>query len=84
MGYKLASALATGLSFIALDYFGFNPMSAGGDGTAGSGGNILALSLIYGLSPIGFKLAAIALVWNFPIDEARQQELVGQIHQGTS
>ena len=89
MGYKLASALATGISFIALDYFGFNPMPTGGgdvgENTAGgTAGNVLALSLIYGLSPIGFKMMAIALVWNFPIDERRQQELVNKINQGTS
>lgn len=84
MGYKLAAALATGISFIALDYFGFNPVSTGGGDAAGdtSGGNTLALSLIYGLSPIGFKVMAIALVWNFPIDEARQQTLVNKINQG--
>ncbi len=35
----------------------------------------LALALMYGLAPIAFKLAAVALVWRHPLDAAQQRAL---------
>ena len=65
---KLALALAVGLSFPILDRAGFDP-------TAEQPGAVWALALLYGLAPVVFKLAAIALVWNFPITVQRQSRI---------
>lgn len=69
MATKLALALAVGLAFPLLDLFGFDP-TGGSDGQA-----LLALALLYGLLPIPIKIAAIALVWRFPLDQERQVRL---------
>ena len=66
---KLALALAGGIAFPALEMLGF---SASGENDASA---LFALAALYCLAPIPFKLAAIALIWRFPIDRRRQQEL---------
>ena len=48
---------------------GFDPQ----DGTAHEG--LLALAIAYGWLPILAKLAAIGLMWNFPLDETLQKSL---------
>ena len=65
---KLALALAVGISFPLLDFAGFDP-------TAEQPDAIWALALLYGLAPVVFKLAATALVWDFPITAERQQRI---------
>jgi Na+/melibiose symporter-like transporter len=74
MATKLALALAVGLAFPLLDLAGF-------DGPAGEG--LLALALLYGGLPVLIKIAAVALVWDFPVDRARQHQLQGSIHHET-
>ncbi len=69
MATKLALALAVGIAFPLLDLAGFIP---GGDNTEEA---LLTLALLYAGVPILFKLAATALVWNFPLDAARQNAL---------
>lgn len=69
MATKAALALAVGISFPLLALSGFEP-----------GGTIdphaaTTLALLYGLLPVVFKLAATALVWNFPLNAARQAML---------
>ncbi len=65
---KLALALAVGLSFPLLDLAGFDP-------AAEQPGAVWSLALLYGLAPVVFKLAAIALVWQFPITQQRQRRV---------
>jgi Na+/melibiose symporter-like transporter len=65
---KLALALAPAIAFPALDAAGF------ARGEAGEGGR-LALAALYAWVPVAFKAAAAALLWNFPLDAARQAQL---------
>ncbi len=61
---KLAFALAVGLVFPLLDIIGFDAAASN------STEDIRALAILYGGPSILFKLAAVALMHNFPIDEA--------------
>jgi Na+/melibiose symporter-like transporter len=74
MATKLSLALAVGVAFPLLDLAGFNGTS---DTLANQG--TLVLALLYGAVPIGFKLVAIALIWRFPLDQARQMALRASI-----
>jgi glycoside/pentoside/hexuronide:cation symporter, GPH family len=67
---KLALALAVGIAFPLLSLAGFDPQ---GGGSTEDG--LFALALAYGWLPIAAKLAAIALMWGFPLDEAEQKAL---------
>ncbi|WP_051068452.1 MFS transporter [Thioalkalivibrio sp. ALJ7] len=69
MATKLALALAVGISFPLLGLAGFS--TDGGNGSTA----LLALGLAYAGLPVLFKLAAMALVWRFPIDAATQHHL---------
>ncbi|MBS9476558.1 MFS transporter [Ancylobacter radicis] len=69
---KLSLALSVGLVFPLLDLAGFSPGSPGGAGTG-------ALAALYAWLPLLPKLAAIALMWRFPLDEAAQRELRARI-----
>lgn len=69
MATKLALALAVGIAFPLLDLAGFAP-GAPADARGG-----LALAALYALLPVALKLAAVAAMWRFPIDEARQARL---------
>lgn len=61
----LALALAVGLAFPLLALSGFDASDSNPDG-------LLALGLLYGLTPIPFKLAAVWLMWGFPVDRGTQ------------
>lgn len=65
---KLALAVSGGASLIYLGWVGFD-VSAENDQSA-----LTALSLLYGLGPIGFKLIAVAMMWNFPLGAAQQAQ----------
>ncbi len=67
---KLALALAVGAAFPLLGYAGFDP----GAGLRSYGG-LAMLGFLYAGLPIVLKLSAIALMWNFPLDEAAQAKL---------
>ena len=73
MAGKLALAMAVGIAFPVLSGIGFSA-----DG-ANAPGALLGLALLYAGLPVLFKLAAIALVWRFELDAARQKELRAQI-----
>lgn len=66
---KLSLAAAVGIVFPLLSLAGFS----------GEGGNSIgalnALSMLYAWLPIPMKLAALALMWNFPIGQAEQRAL---------
>ena len=66
---KLAYALAVGLAFPLLDLIGFDAT------TSNSADDVLMLAILYGGPSILFKLGAVALMHNFPIDEAEHRRL---------
>ena len=72
MATKLALALAVGLAYPLLALAGFEAGSSNPDG-------VWALSLLYGLAPIPFKLAAVWLVWNFPVDHTVQHRTIEDV-----
>ncbi len=67
---KLAAALAVGLVLPLLALAGFSAA-----GNANSDTALSALSALYAWLPILPKLAAIALMWNFPLEAGRQAEI---------
>lgn len=73
MTTKLSLALAVGIAFPSLSFLGFD--------TTGSlaNNNTLALSLLYGLLPIPFKLMAAWSMWRFPLDRAQHHVLRQQL-----
>lgn len=74
---KLAFAGAVGLSFPLLSAAGFDP-AAGIKTESG----LLMLALLYAGLPVLLKLAAIALVWNFPLDQAAMRDIEAEIAKG--
>ncbi len=73
MATKLALALAAGIAYPLLAVVGFEPA---GENTAAA---LFVLAALYGLLPVLIKLVAVGLMWNFPLDRARQQSLRRQI-----
>ncbi len=73
---KLALAMAVGIAFPLLAFSGYDP---GNDMRTETGLKMLAL--LYAAVPVMLKLIAIALMWEFPLDEARQRELRAAIEQ---
>jgi len=70
---KLSLALAVGIAFPLLTFLGF-------DTTYTSiGNNTMALSLLYGLMPIPFKLIAAWSMWRFPLDRKQYSVLRQQL-----
>jgi GPH family glycoside/pentoside/hexuronide:cation symporter len=67
---KVALAGAVGIAFPMLGAFGFDP-AAGLVTPAG----LAALAWLYAGLPVLLKLCAIGVMWDFPLDEARQTEL---------
>ncbi len=70
---KAALAIAGGVALIVLGAIGFQTGGANADFA------ITALSLLYALAPIVLTLAAIGLMWNFPMDAAAQADLRARI-----
>ncbi len=68
---KLAVALSAGVVFPLLDLAGF----IGSQTATQTPGALTALTALYAFLPILPKLAAIALMWNFSLDEAAHQKL---------
>ncbi|MEM7423756.1 MAG: MFS transporter, partial [Pseudomonadota bacterium] len=65
---KAALALSSGLALIALDLSGFVSRAAN------DAGALMTLTLLYAGAPILLKLAAVAMMWNFPVDKAAVAE----------
>jgi GPH family glycoside/pentoside/hexuronide:cation symporter len=74
---KLSLAVGAGLIFPILSLFGFDPHASGNGGQPG----LLALAILYAWVPIALKLLAVAIMWNFPLDEAEQARLRASIEQ---
>lgn len=66
---KASLALGVGIAFPLLSAAGFDAQGEN-DATA-----LWVLALLYGGLPVFLKATAIGLMWNFPLDEARQIEL---------
>jgi Na+/melibiose symporter-like transporter len=73
LAQKFALAAAGGLALILLDAVGF---AADGPNTAAQ---LWGLAALYALAPILLKSLAIALMWRFPMDAARQAALRARI-----
>ncbi len=69
MATKLALALAVGIAYPLLDLTGYQP------GGTNDSDALWVLTALYCLAPVAFKVAAITLVWNFPLDQARQAKI---------
>ncbi len=67
---KLALALAVGIAFPLLAWSGYDP--ANGMKTEFG---LKTLALLYAAVPVMLKLMAISLMWDFPLNEARQRQL---------
>ena len=69
MAQKAGNAVSVGLALGVLDLIGFD---ASGENDRF---HLRALAVLYCLVPVILKLAAIALVWRFPIDAPEQQRI---------
>jgi glycoside/pentoside/hexuronide:cation symporter, GPH family len=74
MATKLSLALAVGIAFPLLDALGFDTQ------TTLVANNLLALSLLYGLLPIPFKLLAAWTIWRFPLGRQQHQAVQQQLN----
>ncbi|MEO1078843.1 MAG: MFS transporter [Pseudomonadota bacterium] len=72
---KLAYALAVGLIFPALDFVGFDPTMTN------LPEHVRLLALLYAAPSLVFKISAIALMWNFPIDAAEHRRIREMLRQ---
>jgi Na+/melibiose symporter-like transporter len=71
---KLSLAGGVGVVFPALALLGFDP---GADKISAEG--LTALAIAYAWVPIAAKLVSVAIMWNFPLDEAAQKSLRDRI-----
>lgn len=69
MASKLALAVAVGMAFPILDLAGY------AEGTQNPKAALWVLALLYGFAPVLFKLAAIAVMWRYPLTAVRQAKL---------
>ncbi|WP_343217467.1 MFS transporter [Hoeflea sp. YIM 152468] len=76
---KLSLASGVGLVFPSLAAFGFDPVTS-----PASGAGLTALAVAYAWVPIAAKLASIAIMWNFPLDETAQRSLRARIEAAHS
>ncbi len=72
---KLALAVAVGVAFPVLELLGMREGEPLGTAAA------VGLLTLYCIVPVVLKLAAAALVWRFPIDEAHQERLRAAIRR---
>lgn len=76
---KLSFALAA-VSFPILHAVGFDADAFDAAGKSANGPDALfALTLLYAAVPVALKLVAMAMMWNFPLDAARQREIRSEI-----
>lgn len=73
---KSSLALGTGIVFPLLSLFGFNPSAAENSAHA-----LDVLAVLYAWLPVAFKVAAIALMWNFPLGDADHARLRQRIER---
>ncbi|NJL07282.1 MAG: MFS transporter, partial [Methylacidiphilales bacterium] len=73
---KAALAVAVGIGFPVLSWAGFDPAQG-----ASSEGGLIALAMLYAAVPVALKLAAIALMWRFPLGAVEQSRLRAAIER---
>ncbi|MFT4873116.1 MFS transporter [Congregibacter sp.] len=66
---KLAYALAVGLMFPALEFAGFDAT------ISNTADDVRLLAVLYAAPSLIFKIAAIAMMWRFPIDETEHKRI---------
>jgi Na+/melibiose symporter-like transporter len=74
LGTKLALAAAVGFAFPLLGAAGFDP-----GGGPQSPAALTTLAILYAGVPVAMKLAAVALMWSFPVDAGAQAALRARI-----
>jgi GPH family glycoside/pentoside/hexuronide:cation symporter len=67
---KLSLALAAGIAFPILEFVDFQRVV--GDNLPET---LLTLAILYAIVPVVFKVAAIALMWGFPLTAAKQAQI---------
>jgi len=67
---KLSLALAAGIAFPIPEWVDFQRVV--GDNLPGA---LLTLAILYAIVPVIFKVAAIALMWRFPLTAAKQAQI---------
>jgi Na+/melibiose symporter-like transporter len=72
---KISLAAGVAIIFPLLALFGFDPAP----GVANTGTALSALAAIYVWLPVVLKLAAVGLMWNFPLGETAQGALRAEI-----
>jgi Na+/melibiose symporter-like transporter len=79
---KLSFALAA-VSLPVLHWVGFDADAFNGAGKSANGADALfALAMLYAAVPVALKLVAMAMMWSFPLDAARQREIRSAIEVG--
>lgn len=76
---KLSLALSAGIIFPILAFAGFDASSTAGPQTSQA---LTTLSVLYAWAPIVPKLAAIAAMWGFSLDEEHQKALRLKLENG--
>jgi glycoside/pentoside/hexuronide:cation symporter, GPH family len=72
---KLAGALSVGVTYVLLDYIGFNKEP----GATNTPEAIMQLEWMYVAFPTGAMLLAALVMWNFPLDQTKQRDLRNEI-----
>jgi len=72
---KMILAFSVGIAFWALDLAGFH--AAGENGAA----QLWALKIVFSGIPVLCYALAMAIVWNYPITEARHARLIGRLQR---
>ncbi|MEM9011610.1 MAG: MFS transporter [Pseudomonadota bacterium] len=72
---KAALALAGGAALIAAGFVGFDPSVENTEEA------LFGLAALYALAPVALKLVAVAMMWGFPHDAARQAEVRAEIER---
>jgi Na+/melibiose symporter-like transporter len=72
---KVGAAISVGMTYPLLAWVGFDPAV----GMENSPVALDGLRLIFALLPVPLLAAAIALIWNYPIDHAAQGEIRRQL-----
>jgi Na+/melibiose symporter-like transporter len=68
---KLVLAFSAGFALNLVAWFGFDAKGVNGPQ------QLLALKAVFIWLPVAFYLAALAVMWRYPISEARQRRLIG-------
>jgi len=71
---KFALAFAAGIGLYGAEVLGFDPKAPDETGRQ-------ALIVLYALVPVGLKVCATMLLWNFPIGRSRQAAIVRRIRR---